>query len=195
MAVARDASSVSASSASQASFSWTHTPTGTPRGITVFVFNISSSTDTATSVTYGGVTVPAVTGGRAVDTATEPGSCKVFHLGDNTIPTGAQTVLVTRTNNADTMYGVAITQTAAANTAVHLAGIVLLQEDGTVAEQSVTDGSPGVNSVRFAGGYWGHQTLPATGSSSTAEQSVDAGANGWSVVRETTAGQGARNVG
>src|SRR5690348_5790420 len=191
MAVAFDASSEShtgtTGSTNQASFSWTHTPVGTPKGVLIFLINLDSATGVNPSITYGGVAVPAVTGGVDADTAGEAGRCAAFFLGSG-IPTGAQTVVVNRDNNAQQVYAVAITVTAAAgkDTAVHEAGIVLLQEDGTLAEQSVTDGSPGSNSVRFAGGMTGLQTLPSAGASSTLLQSIDIGAQGGIVCRETT---------
>jgi hypothetical protein len=196
MAIAHDASSVSGSSVSQSSFQWTHTPSGTSAGVWVAVFNLSSSTDTATSVSYGESNVPAVSGGRAVDLATEPGSCKLFFLGSG-IPTGAQTVTITRTFNADLMYAVACTQTSAGVIATEVVGIQLLQDDGTVAEQSVIDGNPGTSSLRYAAGYFGHDTLPTAGANSTETgmQSLDAGGNGFVTVRESSGGQGARDIG
>jgi hypothetical protein len=193
MAVSRDTSSVSTSSTNAASFSWSHSGAASGvKGVVVWVFDLTSSTDHVSGVTYGGVAMTPVTNGRAVDTAGEPGSSKAYILGAG-VPQGTQTVQVTRTNNADVMYGVAVSLLAAKDVGVH--ATVLLENDGTVAEQAVTDGSPGVNSLRLAGGYFGHQTLPTTGASSTAEQSLDAGANGFAVVRETTAGQGSRSVG
>jgi hypothetical protein len=146
----------------------------------------------------------AVTGGAASDTAGEPGRCTTFFLGSS-VPTGAQTVSVD-TNFGASHYGVAVTVTAGADTAVHEAGIVLLQGDGTFAEQSVTDGSPGTDSLRFAGAVAGLSTIsnnPASpganslsrGSNSTEVVSIDTGSIVAMVVRETTAGQGARSVG
>lgn len=216
MAVAFDASSEShtgtTGSVSQASFNWTHTPVGTPRGVLVFTFSTLSSSDNATAVSYGASSMTAVSGGRAVSTGgTYIGDVKAWFLGSS-VPTGAQTVTVTRTNNTDEMYAVAITVTAAADTSVHTAGIVLTQTSGSVisfAEQSVTDGqSSGTNnSVRFAGfnGSAGlvsttSTTLPVDdtvypGASSTHLQSLDNTNFAWMAVRETTAGIGARNVG
>lgn len=200
MAVAHDAAIEShtgtTGSNSQDSFSWTHTPAGTPKGVLIFVFNYLSDADLLTSLTYGGIDIPAVTGGLATDTATEAGRCEAFFLGSG-VPTGAQTVVVTRVNNSVSMYAVSITVTAAADkdTDVHTAGIILLQNDGAYAQQSVTDGSPGTNSVRYAGAYYGGNAPAPAGANSTLLHSIDIGAGGHSVVRETTAGQGARLVG
>lgn len=197
MAVAWDADSEShtgtTGSASQASFTWNHIPVGTPRGVLVWTF-VNANADNATAVTYGGVSMSAVTGGRAVDTATEPGDVKAWFLGSN-IPTGQQAVVVTRTNNANVMYATATTVTAAQDTGVHTAGIVLLQENQTLAEQSVTDGSPGTNSQRFCALNTGLATNPAVGASTTTGPGIQFGARGCRIARETTPGQGARSVG
>jgi hypothetical protein len=196
MAVAHDASSAShasgAFSVSQASFSWTHTPAGTPRGVLVLVFQGVSATNAVTSVTYGGTAMTHVGSARATDTTTEPGSADLYFLG-SAVPTGAQTVQVNRTNNTTTVWAVCTTQTAATDTEV--TGIVLTQSDGAIAQQSVDDGSPGVDSVRYAGVYYGGATPAPAGANSTLLHSNDAGAYGWTAVRETTAGQGARLVG
>jgi hypothetical protein len=136
-----------------------------------------------------------VSGGAASDTATEVGTVRAWFLGSS-VPTGAQTITVTRTNNATEMYAVAFTVTASYNTEVYTSGIVLLQENGAFSEQSVTDGSPGSNSLRFAGGYSGGTAI-AAGASSTMAQSIAfaSGSNSAGAVYETTAGQGSRSIG
>jgi hypothetical protein len=195
-AVAHDAASEShtgtTGSASQASFSWTHTPTGTPRGVLVYVFTNGTATQTVTGVTYGGVAMTAVAGGAATDTAGEPGQVDTYFLGSG-IPTGAQSIVVSRTNNATVMYATAATQTAATTTEV--TGIVLLQQSGAYAQQSVNDGSPGTNSLRYAGGFYGANGVLAAGANSTLLHNIDLGSQTFNFARETTAGQGARNVG
>ena len=196
MAVAHDASSeshTSGSSASEASFTWTHTPAGTPRGVLVFTYaKASGPPDDALSVTYGGVSLTAVSGGRAADTAGEPADCKAWFLGSG-IPTGAQSVVVNRTNSTTAMLAHCVTVTAATDTGTGTP--VLVQEDGTVAQQSVDDGSPGTNSLRYAGLYWGTTTALAAGANSTALQASPFTGSGANLARETTAGQGARSVG
>lgn len=197
MAVALDASSEShtgtTGSTNQASFTWNHTPVGTPKGVLVFVVTFVNAGDVS-SVTYGGVAMTAVPGGRAVDTAGEPCRCDAYFLGSG-VPTGTQAVVVNRANNADVMYAVAYTVTALTNTVVHPGSVVLVQEDGTVAEQSVTDGSPGTNSLRFACGTFGHTTPPVAGANSSAGPLIDIGAQCAVSVSETAAGQGSRSVG
>ena len=199
MAVAFDAASESHTgttpSSSESSFSWTHTPVGTPAGVLVFTFS-QTATQICTAVTYGGVSVPAVSGGAAVDTAGETGACKAWFLNSG-IPTGAQTVAVTRNNTADEAYAIAITVTANGSTEVYTSGMVLLQEDQSLTEQSVSDGSPGTNSVRFAGlSSGGVSPSAVAGSNSTLLAELIFGSTYYfGAVRETTAGQGARSIG
>jgi hypothetical protein len=203
MAVAHDAHSEShtgsVGSISEASFSWSHAGAASGvDGVLVFVVGLVTAGDDITSVTYGGVDVPAVTNGRAEDPAGELGSCKAFFLGSASIPQGTQTVVVNRNNNTNELWAVAITITcsvAGKVGAVHEAGIVTIQGDGTFAEQSITDGSPGTNSVRYACTFSGLAAFPPTGASSTALHNFDTGNQTAAAVRETTAGQGARNVG
>ena len=200
MAVAHDAASEShtgaSGSTSAASFTWNHTPVGTPKGVLVYVMDndiIATPHDCSTSVTYGGVAVPAVTGGFAnAHAAGDPVDCKAYFLGSG-IPTGVQAVVVNRTNDTDELYAVCITVTAGANTEYN--GVVLLEGTGTLAEQSVDDGSPGANSVRYGGICSSLSSVPAAGSNSTALVSIDFGSTVAGTVRETTAGQGARSVG
>jgi len=196
MSVAHDAVSRSHASGSfsvnQTSFNWTHTPTGTPRGVLILIFGGVSFANPVTSVTYGGVDVPNISASYAADTATEPGFVTAYFLGAG-IPTGAQTVVVNRTSSSTTVWAVCSTQTAGADT--ETAGVVVVQNDGAIAQQSVDDGSTGVDSMRYSGVYYGGATPAPAGANSTLLFSNDAGAYGWTAVRETTAGQGARLVG
>ena len=198
MAVAHSAASEShtgtTGSASQAAFTWTHTQTGTPRGILVFVYTFNSNTALVTSVTYGAATLTAVTGGTANDTATEPGRIDTYFLGSG-LAAGNQTITVNRTNNTTVMYATAATVTALYNTEVYTTGLVALNNDQALVEQSVSDGYPGSFSLRYAGTYSGLQTPPGAGASSTLLNSIDIGNYGAAMVRETTAGQGPRSVG
>ena len=199
MAIGHDASVEShtgtTGSVSQASYSWTHTVVGTARGILVFAFT-NADADNNLSVTYGGVLVPKVAGAQAIDTTTEPGRCSAFFLGSG-IPAGNQSVVVTRQNNANTCYAVSISVTSnSLNTNVPVSSIILLENNGSLAEQSVNDGSPGTNSLRFAGIWTGLAGGAPTGANSTALQQIILGAAAaMTTVRETTAGQGARSVG
>lgn len=213
MTVSIDASSESHAGASgstnEASFSWSHAGGGSPEGVLVFTFVTSSSgADDVTSVTYGGVSLTAVSGGRAVDT--NFGDCKAWFLGAS-VPTGSQTVTVNRNNNSNSIYAVAATVNAdASTTSVHTGGIVLVQGDATsLSEQSVTDGLTGgdPDSLRFAGAYVNlpnFNTSPPTtitfntlqpGTNSTWLRGIDYGTTNIGFVRETTAGNGGRNVG
>lgn len=114
----------------------------------------------------------------------------MFFLGTG-VPTGAKTVQVTTTTG--TFYAGAITVTCAGDTTT--AGVVKLQEDGTLTEQNVDDGSPGSPSMRYAAGYSGLNSPPSVGANSTSLQSIDDGTQSVVICRETTAGQGSRPVG
>lgn len=202
MAVAHESATEShtgtTGSASEAFFDISVPFTSSSKSLLVYTFVLGASGDLATSVKIdpagANTDVPAVSGGRATDTAGEVGDCKAWFLGSG-LPTTTTTVRVNRTNNADVMYAVAITDTAGTDT--ETTGVVLLQEDGTLAEQSVDDGSPGTNSVRYAGLYSGLTDTGTTivGANSTSLHFIDLGPRGAHVVRETTAGQGSRSVG
>lgn len=195
MAVAHSAASEShtgtTGSTNQASFSWTHTQTGTPQGVLVFVHTISAS-DFITSVTYGGTALDRIAGAVAIDATTEAGRTDLFFLGSG-LATGNQTIVVNRTNNATTMYASAATVTAA--TATNVTGIQIEENDQALTPVAVDDGSPGTDSVRYAATYYGANSPAPAGTGSTLLTSIDLGSFGNSMVRETTAGQGARNVG
>lgn len=200
MAVARDVASEShtgtTGSQSQASFSWSHAAAGSGvKGVVVYVFNLTSSADLTTSVTYGGTAMSAVTSGFAADTSGEQGSCKAYFLGAS-VPQGTQTVVVNRTNNVAVMYATAATVTAAGDTEYN--GVVIEQEDQALAQENIDDGTPGSDSVRFAGTYSGAANITSAlvpGANSTLIGAIDPAANCAMSVWETTAGQGARPVG
>lgn len=197
--VAHDACSEShtgvVGSTSEASFSWTHTPSGTPRGVLVYVFNIDGTTHEATSLTYDGEAVAAVSGGEATLSSTESGAVKAYFLGTG-VNTGAVTVVVNRNNNGQMLYAIACTVTAGGDTEVHTAGIVTVSNASIdLTEQAVTDGSPGTNSVRYGGVVDGLGAPPTPGTNSTAVHDLDIGNLTATFVRETTAGQGSRSVG
>jgi hypothetical protein len=196
-AVAFDAVSEShtgtSGSASEGSFSWTHAPSGTPRGVLCFT-HVNANADDATAVDYGASAMASVSGGRAVDTAGEPGDTKAWFLGSS-VPTGNQTVTVTRNNNSNVMYASCVTVTASSDTEVYTAGIVLVSGDGVLAEANVDDGSPGTDSLRVSASQFGGGTVPPAGTNSTALISIDFGARTIGAWRETTAGQGSRPVG
>jgi hypothetical protein len=193
-----------AGSASQASFDISITPSVSVAGILVFTF-VNANADNATSVKINpagaNVDVPVVTGGRAVDTATEAGDCKAWFLGSG-LPAGgsAWTVRVNRTNNANVMYAVVITVTASGNTEVF--DVVLKQENQALNTTAATHGEEGIHNgsnvtaVRYAGINSGLTTHPAAGANSTELASIEfTTLRSVTVVRETTAGTGSRYVG
>lgn len=177
------------------SFSWSHNPVGVPRGVLIFVLQ-GSVTKTVTTVTYDGMDVPEVVGGSAIDTAGEPSRVDTFFLGSNVPTTDPATVVVNRTNNSVGMFAVAITVTSpAVDTEVYLPGIALLQENGTLAEQNVDDGSPPIKSVRYAHIYSGLDSPPGVGANSVSLHSHDFALNSTVTVREAVTGQGSRPIG
>ncbi len=179
-------------SISEASFAWSHAGNSSTKGILVFVVGLVTSNDDALSIDYGGVDVPAVAGGFAQDTVSEPMSCKAFFLGSAVLG-GTQTVTVTRNNNTNELWASAVDVTAAANTEV--TGVSLLQEDGTLAQVNIDDGSLGANSQRFAGIASGLAAPPPVGANSTLNHDFDTGNQTAAVVRESVTGQGSRPVG
>jgi hypothetical protein len=198
MAVAFDASAESdtgtTGSVSEASFTWDITPVGTPRGVGVAVFTFAGA-DKVTTVTADGVGLSEIA--EAVDSAGEKGRTTLFYLGASVPATTPLPIVVNRTNDATVMYAIAFTVTAGGDTEIYTTGIVKVEGDVDLAEQSVDDGSPGTNSLRFAfatSGLGVESNLPA-GANSTLLHSFDRGAMLAAGARETTAGQGARNVG
>jgi hypothetical protein len=172
----------------------TFTQSGTPQGILVFAINLRDNEDKFTSITYGSVQLTPVAGGLALDGSGELLATQIYFAGSG-LPSGTQTITATRTNDGDDTGIVAISVIADRDT--EPTGIVLLQGDGTLAQQNVDDGSPGTNSLRFAGGGSGLASAPAVGGDSTNIIAYSEGGTGRSVrvVRETTAGQGSRPVG
>lgn len=215
MAISFDAASTSgAASQNQASFSWSHAG-GTPEGVVLFTFTLAEldilDGDNATSVTYGGVSMTAVSGGRAEVINTQSGNeidCKLWFLGSG-VPSGTQTVVVNRTNNSLKMWAGAMTVNSSQNSAVHAPGIILFDgEPATISETNVADGSGGTgNSMRFAGiicengNYATFLDDPINfntlypGLNSTYRGAIDFGNSVAMIVNETVAGTGSRDVG
>jgi len=201
-AVAHDVSTASHtagnSSISQASFTWNHTGGGSARAVLIFVIEAPSATSVVTSVTYGGTAVPAISGASAADTATEPGRVTAYLL-DNLGglgKTGTQAVVVNRSNTTQRVWAVAITVTCP--DPVIPVAITLRQENAQADAnaRAVDDGTRGANSLRAMACYSGASAAPGadTGSTSILANAFGAAYSG-TAVRETTPGQGSRNVG
>lgn len=195
MAVSHDTSTESHSgttgSTSEASFTWNHTVSASAKGAWVGVWTLADA-DYVTGVTLGGVAMTRVT--VAADTLTEPMRVTLYFLANPS--TGSQAIVVSRTNNATAMYAVCHTVIAATTVEVYTAGIVLLQENQTLAEQNVTDGSPGTNSLRYAFVGSGQGAAVAAGANTTVGQGIIIGST--TTCRsyyESVAGQGSRPVG
>lgn len=199
MALAFGAISESATSASQTSYTWNHNSTG-DRCAIVWVFAVASITNPVTGVTFGGTAMGAVSGGTAIANVSsgELGCVAVYFL-DN-ISQGATTaIVVSRTNNATVMYSTAQTFTAAAKCVAYTATLQTITGTSLANpnERAIDDGSPGSDSIRVAGCYYGGNSPAPAGANSTGGtgQSNDFTSYGCSSVYETTPGQGSRNVG
>lgn len=181
-----------AGSVSEASFTWNHAPGGTAKGVVVFVFQEGATSDACTGVTYGGVTLASL-GTIVADTASELGTVKAYFLGASVPTDNPAAVVISRTNDTTQMYAVCYTFSSAADCST--AGYATWAENQSFGVQSIDDGSPGENSVRVMGMYYGDSSVRAAGTGSTAGASIDLGARVACTFYETTPGQGSRDVG
>lgn len=115
MAVAFDAFSASGDEPG-ASIGFTHTPAGTPRGALVLVAVNATTTDTVTTVTYGGESMAEISLSPSSMAAENGAVLHGFFLGAS-VPTGAQAVVV-NTSAGFNQEAYAITYTAADDTEV-----------------------------------------------------------------------------
>lgn len=168
--------------------SWTHTPAGTPRGVVVLIVT-NDTTDTVTSVTYGGVAMTRV---RWQNVGGENGSAYGYFLGAG-VPTGAQTVTVNFTG-ANNHMGCSVTVTAADDTSV----------DADLGLASTSLGNPSINlttsveTITYGALYSGTAgpTSTAPDANHTDIQEADLGAETASCIRRTaTVTAGLRAVG
>jgi hypothetical protein len=90
MAVAFDA--VSSNSGAGNSRSWTHTPVGTPTSVGV-AFHVYDGAGTAT-VTYGGLSLTKFAAATSASVGGNPNHTEIWGSDGQTLPTGAQTVLI-----------------------------------------------------------------------------------------------------
>jgi hypothetical protein len=209
MAVAHDAVSESHTGTTghsgSTSFTWNHVPTGTPRSALVFIDTIGDLV--ISSVTYGSVNMTAVPY-IAADTDTEPGYVSAWFL-DN-CGTGTKAVVVNRTNSAIVAYATCMTQTAASATEVYTAGVKTIAAAGTEqtaassgatgvssswSSMTLTDGSPGTNSIRYMAVHNGSSSVSAASTNTTTNgtnASIDFGLYTFATYRETTPSQGAK---
>ena len=178
-------------STSEASFPINITIAAGAKGVAVGVWTLANADYVGTvDIDGGGGSLTQFS--EAADTAGEPMRMTAFFMANP--PTGARVITVNRTNNATVMYAIAHSVLATSTVEVYTAGIVLLQESQTLAEQNVDDGSPGTNSLRFAFvGYGGG--APAAGANSTIGQGIAASGASCRSYYETVAGQGSRPVG
>lgn len=159
-------------SISEASFTFAVGQAGdSPKGVLVFTYTMVSSTETATSVTYGGSTLSAVSGASAADTSTEPGRCTAWFLGSS-VPSGAKSVVVNRTNNTNIMYAIGVILGGARDTRV-VGTPQLGENNAAIAALTVDDGlGSGQTSIALAGAYYGGNTAPTAATNCTLIASI-----------------------
>ena len=139
--VAFDASSSTVEGTGIADPSWTHTPSGTPRGAVVLVVhNGAGLNDEVSGVTYGGTAMTEVLNSPVLHaTGAEDGVLYAYFLG-SAVPTGAQTVVVTRVNSVNPVMACAcVTVTSDAPvTSVYPAAVL---DSGDATNPSVVVGT------------------------------------------------------
>lgn len=165
-----------------------------PKGVLVFTMQGVSATEVATAVSYGGSSLSPVSGGSAADTATEPGRVTAWFLG-TAVPTGAQNVVVTRTNNTTVQYAVGFLIGGAADLVTY--GTPVLQQENA-AMTAVTINPGAETSMVFAGGYSGDNTpAPAGSTGTTTAHTLGTGTYAYSFGAgyETTPTTGSRSRG
>jgi hypothetical protein len=191
MAVAFDAATENVAAADPQNF--THTPSGTPRGALVYIAHNTVGSDIVNGVTYGGVAMAEA--GFADDLTGELGACQVWFLGSS-IPTGAQTVSIDRTQNTTSVWAVAITVTAAADTEI-IDTDTTQQGDANIANPAVTMNHGARSALAFFGGMDG---VNAPGSITDAAGQTrihdhDFGSTSAVVSRKDSAGTGDTTMG
>lgn len=149
MAVAFDAMGPGASGTG--TVSWTHTPVGTPRGILVVIWQLTTAADQVTGCTYGGVAMTEVSASPLIKSTGETGVLYTYFLGSS-IPTGAQTVQFT-VSGAATKGGNSMSVTA--DTDTELVDVKTIQND-SLANPAVTlvlGGRSALCSIGFMSGH------------------------------------------
>lgn len=184
MALAFDASSESLVAVT--SRTWTHTPVGTPRGVFVGVvinsFTGTTVADSITSVTYGGVTMSLI--GSVEDLGSGANGKALLYFLGTSIPTGAQSVVVTKSGTTEDTWGAAVTVTAGADT--EGAGTIF----GTAVNSSPSVTITGIAGASYGFGViWSDLNAPTSitaGSGHTKRQDVDFGAESAAIESSTS---------
>lgn len=111
MTVAFDAFSTSGEDSDD--LSWTHTPSGTPKGVTVEIAQTDGADDQVSGVTYGAVPMTRQAFYNKGQAGQDNDFAVYIYSLTSSVPTGAQTVAVTRSATGDFMVGYARTYTTA----------------------------------------------------------------------------------
>lgn len=171
-------------------FEFTTNPATPTRAAWVTIVQETTTTDTVTAVTYGGVALTRID--RALDTSAEPAAVEHWFLGSG-IPGGLQTVSITHGGLASTKRGVLIGYAADADTAIFKFGKV--QEN--VANPSVALDTGVDESIRicciFSGAADISALTPLSGIS--VQTSFDFGAAVTRIDRQTANSTGSFTIG
>lgn len=197
MTVAYDTSSAAAAIGT-GNLSWTHTPVGTPKGVIVFIVQTGGITDEITSVTYGGVSLSAVSGSPLfVNAGAEDGTVYAYFLGSG-IPAGSQTVAVNVDGTGSIKDAVCTTVTAATSTtAVIASDYIDYTEVGTTATPSLSISVPAFKTAYVAAAlFTGEGVLSSlsVGAGCTQIQETDFGSSAAGYLRRTSIEVGATSA-
>jgi hypothetical protein len=169
--------------------SWTHTPVGVPKGVLVLIQQEVTAADQVSGVTYGGVAMTEVALSPLIlATSTEPGVLYGYFLGSS-IPTGAQTVVVTVTGSAE-KHAACYSVTAGGDTAIDDTSVL---DGAAVTDPSVTLQTTAGRTTFIAAALFSGQnaiTSVTPGTDYTDVLEYDFGNQSGSWVRRTANGTG-----
>jgi len=193
-AVRLDTSTEATLSGAGQPYTFTHTPVGTPDAVLVAIVHGTQAAAVESGVTYGGVAMTLAA--SAQDTAGEPGYCAIYSLTAN-VPTGAQTVAVTRASTAISfsVHAVAATLLADGNVCSIIGASAL--GAGDTGTPNFTIGAGGKRAFGFSAHYDGvgndPTVVPYWGSQKI--QTLDFGNFGSTVMTSVVASTADWNTG
>lgn len=192
MTVAHDAATESDEWTGTTPDTQTHTPVGTPRGALIFDFQVGNDT-AITAAAYGALSLDAVPGGIAQDTASELGRIAAWFEGAS-IPTGAQSCTVTQSGgNGVTRRFYVATVTAATDTEV--VDVELVQENAADPGVTIDTGSrTAITYLALFSGLPSANVQAGTGITVLFERAIAADARTFHLARETTPASGSRTL-
>jgi hypothetical protein len=192
MTVAHDAATESDEWSGTTPDTQTHTPVGTPAG--ALIFDFQTGNDTAiTAAAYGALSLDAVPGAIAQDTASEVGRIAAWFEGSS-IPTGAQTCTVTQSGgNGVTRRFYVATMTGAAD--LEVVDVELVQENAADPGVTIDTGSrTAITYLALFSGLPSANVAAGTGITVIFERAIAADARTFHLARETTPTSGSRSL-